>query len=150
MHGTQYRPDENPPRTNVQEHDHEQVAEPFGRQAAFAEEVALPQRRRVDRDEFVPGAEAAIRTGIVAVAAENLLDRVARDGRDSELLELAEDASVAPAGLARQLEDDPADRIRSWSATALGRNVLPPSTPLSNSQRQTENVHVEGWFRGGP
>jgi len=60
----------------------------------------------VEFQKLVPGAVAALRCRVQAVFAEDVSNGPSRRRSDSQLLEFADDASVAPAGiLASHAED---------------------------------------------
>ena len=68
----------------------------------YPEDVARPERLEMYLQELVPRAVPALRAQLEAVLLQDILHRVAADVGDAELLQLAQDAGVAPAILSRE------------------------------------------------
>src|SRR5262249_47449863 len=67
---------------------------------SLREEVSLPQRLGVHRQELIPGLLTALRARLEAVLAHDVDDELPREFSASQLLHLTHDAAIAPARLA--------------------------------------------------
>lgn len=126
------RRQEHAPRFHVQEHQYEQIADSLRREHALGEEVALPECGCMNLQEFVPGAEPALRAWIVAVRLQDVFHCVPGHGSNVEFPELAEDAGKSPSVLSGQLQDDGPDVGGRGAASALRRAPFSRSAILSD------------------
>jgi hypothetical protein len=118
------------PHSDVNEYEHEHFANSQTGNGSLRKEVALPQGRGVNLDEFVPGTEAALGTRIEAVFPENISDGASVDHADAQLLEFAQNAGQSPAILASKLENQ-LPNIHAYFGTSFAPKLL-GSPALSN------------------
>jgi len=95
--------DKHAARADMNEEQHEHVDEALGRDNAFREKVAGPERLDVPADEIVPGAFASFWPK--AFLSEDVLDRLLADA-NSEFLEFTVNLAQAPVVLAGEAQDE--------------------------------------------
>src|SRR5262249_54979447 len=95
---------------DVQENDDEKLPNAPKRQHLVRKEIALPECGRVHLEELVPSLLAALGSGIEAVLAHDVGDKLAGCFLRRQLAEFAQDTRIAPGKiLAGQLDDQLAD-----------------------------------------
>ena len=141
--------DENSSAADVQENEHKQVSKPFGREDLLRKEAALPERGGVNLQELIPSPGPAPRPRVKTMLLQDVLDRVPRDGFDTELLQLAKDAGVAPTRFPGQFQDQFAD---GHGRAAPARRRGPPASFSLFSDPTPQRVGMDNGheFRKGP
>jgi hypothetical protein len=141
------RRDHDLPRFDVDEHEHEGVADAGQRHDLLREEVALPERNGVPADEVVPGSRAAFRSGVEPMLLEYPLDGVPRDPSHPELFEFAEDAGITPGILGGEFHDQPPHVDRLPLAAPFPRNLavaILPNPPQDRAWRNDGRQGMDG------
>jgi hypothetical protein len=132
---------------DVQEGNDEEFADASQRQHLMREEVALPEGGRVHLEELVPGFLAAFRSGIEAMLAHDVGDKLMGDFLRRELAQFAQDPRVAPAGiLTGQLDDQFAD-VNASAPSGLARflaGFFLPEPALKSGWRHDGDEVLDG------
>jgi hypothetical protein len=82
--------------------------------------VAGPECVAVSLEELIPSAFATTRAGVQAIVLEDLDDRRTADLADAQLLQLTEDADVAPSVLSCQSQHEVADILECFRPARSG------------------------------
>ena len=93
------RCNENAPRSQVYKGQGEHLLWSVKRPNTLTEKVTLPERLRVDMQEFVPSSTSTFRAGVEAVFYEDIFHGLSRNTTDAQLLQLAQNPAVFPARL---------------------------------------------------
>jgi hypothetical protein len=95
------------PRFDVNKYEHKHLANSQASNDSLREKVAFPERGSMDLDELVPRTDAPFRTRVESVFPQDVANGASANNTDAQFLQLAQNASEAPAILAGHFQVQP-------------------------------------------